>query len=398
MFTVDFPALEVKRSYFRHIFNRSFNIGFKAPSCDVCSTCLALKEQLKCETDRQARSVLITTSRVHKLRAKAFYTLAREEDEHMETFSFDCQKNMLLPKVADQAAYYSRQLYLFNLGIVQGSSRSKLQKDNVFLYIWTENHRPKGSNEVASAVHHRLQSTNFNSNIKKIRFICDGCGAQNKNSAMMIMCSYWLTMEAPNHVEEIEIVFPVPGHSFIPPDRVFAQLEKKVKRRETIVKPEEYCQLYEDTGTIVHLGTPDCLVRDWKQAAADAIKPPGQWHFKFNASKRFVIKRSPNRSITIRGEVAYKSDLGIAKSVLKKGQKIQNIAVSVLPHNVAIKAEKLKDVTALLIKHYGENWLLNEELEFYRNILQPTELAEQMIEEVEEENCEPVEEELQLRV
>lgn len=136
--------LRVKSSYFR-IFNTNFNIGFKSPATDLCSTCIMLTEQIKhCKKDKEKKR-LIARKKIHKLRAKAFFKLLHDEVPRTKTFSFDAQKNQLLPKVADQAAYRSRQLYQNNFGIVE-----------VFLYEWTENIRPKGANEIASAVYHRL--------------------------------------------------------------------------------------------------------------------------------------------------------------------------------------------------------------------------------------------------
>lgn len=54
------------------------------------------------------------------------------------TFSFDCPKNQPLPKLPDQSTYYSRQFYIYNLTIVQGTSKDKLTKENVFSYVWGE--------------------------------------------------------------------------------------------------------------------------------------------------------------------------------------------------------------------------------------------------------------------
>lgn len=42
------------------------------------------------------------------------------EDEGVLTLSYDCQKNLVLPKVPDQSAYYGRQAYFYYLqGFVQ---------------------------------------------------------------------------------------------------------------------------------------------------------------------------------------------------------------------------------------------------------------------------------------
>lgn len=231
--------LHVKGSYFRYVFNTNFNIGFKAPVTDVCSTCTMLKESLKLETDPAKRTVLMKKSTLHKRRAKAFFKLLKKSEPNTITLSIDCQKNMAVPTCFDQAAYFSRQISFYNFGVVQGTSKSVLTKENVFLYVWGEYERPKGSNEIASAVYHRLCNLHIPENIDCIRLFVQGCGGQNKNTILMTMCSYWLTTKAPSNIKKMEIIFPVVGHSFIPPDRVFARIEKTVKSKESIVSPAE---------------------------------------------------------------------------------------------------------------------------------------------------------------
>lgn len=66
---------------------------------------------------------------------------------------------------------------------------------------------------------------------------------------MLAMCSKWLAEFAPSNVESLELIFPVVGHSFIPPHRVFAQIEKQVRKRETLVKPEEYLEIISEWST-----------------------------------------------------------------------------------------------------------------------------------------------------
>lgn len=88
----------------------------------------------------------------------------RELDDETLTMFFDCQKNQVLPKVADQIAYYSRQLYIYNFTIVIGASINKFQKENVCIYTWTENAHAKSSNEVASAVFELLSKADLTGN------------------------------------------------------------------------------------------------------------------------------------------------------------------------------------------------------------------------------------------
>lgn len=107
-----------------------------------------------------------------------------------------------MPKLPDQSMYYSRQFYLYNFTVVQGSSKAKLSPDNTFASCWTEDTFAKGSNETASAVYHRLCSTDC-TNISKVCLIADGCGGQNKNSTVIIIVAKWLTSEAPVNIKMI---------------------------------------------------------------------------------------------------------------------------------------------------------------------------------------------------
>lgn len=163
------------------------------------------------------------------MRYKAFYDILREQRSDLLTISFDCQKNLALPKVT--AAYYSRQYNFYNFTIVLGSSKAKLTKDNIFSYTWNEPTHRKGSNEIISAVHHFLLNIMVGEEVKVLRVVADGCSGQNKNTEMISMLGKWLTTEAPRHLKKIEINFPVVGHSFISPDR-----EKKFRHLRSIVK------------------------------------------------------------------------------------------------------------------------------------------------------------------
>lgn len=310
--------LKVKKAFFRTYINKNYNIGFGTPAVDVCSTCLEYTEKLKTCQDQAEKANLFVQKRVHSLRAKAFFNLLKEKHENILSFSFDCQKNQVLPKVPDQSAYYCRQVYMYNCTICQGSSKDKLSKDNVVIYAWTEVDSAKGSNEVVSAVYNRLVTTVIPERINKIRLFSDGCGGQNKNSMMIGMLSHWLGCKAPVHVRSAELIFPVTGHSYMPPDRVFGVIEKDIKKKDTIVQPQEYLDIFSQHGTVVKLSSEDCPVYDWKTVTERAILKPGRWHFRFLPSKRFIVFRFNSGAIKIRGETAYRSDLCVLRSVFKK--------------------------------------------------------------------------------
>ncbi|CAH4038869.1 unnamed protein product [Pieris brassicae] len=241
--------LKVKKGYFRKIFNNNYNLGFGSLRTDVCSVCLQLFEKIKRESDETEKQRLRVESRVHKLKAKAFYALVKEEQSDLKTLS---------------------QLYLYNCTVVEGSSKAPLTRENVFAYCWTEDVYAKGANEIASVLWHRLGNTDF-TDIRTVRLIADGCPGQNKNSIMLTMCSKWLLTSAPNDVQEIQIVFPVVGHSFLPPDRVFAHVEKETRKLECIITPENYLDIIGSHSTIVRLGS-DCEMFDFKKSMSTVMK------------------------------------------------------------------------------------------------------------------------------
>ncbi|XP_050294218.1 uncharacterized protein LOC126734570 [Anthonomus grandis grandis] len=220
--------LHVRISYFRKFVNANYNIAFGTPLTDCCSTCLRFKEQLKLTTSAEKRYKLTTENRVHLLKAKAFFRLLKHPKPNTMSFSFDCQKNLALPRLLDQAAYFSQQINYNNFTIVSGTSNTKLTPANVNAYLWPEIDTQKNANTIASAVRHTLNTKIFKPSVTKINLFADGCGGQN--TTMMTMLAYWLLKESPENIKNIELTFPIVGHSFIPPDRVFGLIEKVIKK------------------------------------------------------------------------------------------------------------------------------------------------------------------------
>ncbi|KAK9709528.1 hypothetical protein QE152_g26555 [Popillia japonica] len=86
--------------------------------------------------------------------------------------------------------------------------------------------------------------------------------------------NYWLQYEAPLNIELVEIVFPVVEHSYIPPDRVFGQIEKRYKKVPEVVHPEEYIDIIKEFAKVYKIGN-DVVVKDWRSEAQKVLKQPG---------------------------------------------------------------------------------------------------------------------------
>ena len=123
------------------------------------------------------------------------------------------------------------------------------------------------------------------------------------------MLSKWLCCEAPPNIKEYILLFPVVEHNFIPPDRVFENIEHKVCRVTDIESRKKYENIIKTFATVIHLGE-ECGVKDWKTIVSDVIKDPGSWHFQFEPCKTVSIKKSAKETTLVHGERGYKNDLG----------------------------------------------------------------------------------------
>ncbi|VVC88436.1 unnamed protein product [Leptidea sinapis] len=197
-------------------------------------------------------------------------------------------------------------------------------------------------------------------NIKVLRIISDGCSGQNKNTGMISMLGKWLYLEAPRQLKRIEIIYPIVGHSFIPPDRVFAKIEKVIKTKEVITSPTEYVSILQEHAQCTDLAS--IPVYDWKTSYQNIIKPATSWHFAFMKCKRIFITWTKTENVLVQGEVNYRAENNTKMTITKKGKKKPMIQ----PNKIIPNAAKLHDVLKLLKTHFGDNWETLETLTFYK--------------------------------
>lgn len=359
--------LQVKESYFRQVFSTNFNIGFSAPSVDECSTCLELQQRMNIEKDETEKSELTFKLMLHKKQAKCFFDHLKEKPDDCIIVSFDCQKNLVLPKVSDQIAYYSRQLYCYNLSVVTGISTDSLIPDNVSIYSWMENEAKKSSNEVASVVFNELNNINLE-NYSSVRLVADGCAGQNKNVNVLCMCGKWLTSYAPEHIKKIELIYPITGHSFLPSDRVFGLIERELKHKKTIINKEEYHKVFHKYGC-VKLIEKDWVAYNWKEEAKMCMKSANQLHFKISQCRRVSLRKSKRRNVLVKGELSYNLDTGRERMICKAGKTFEDVNPLPIPLGVKLKPEKVKDVDKLLTKHFGNEWKTLESLQWFVSVI-----------------------------
>ncbi len=127
-----------------------------------------------------------------------------------------------------------------------------------------EHQQGRGANQIAliDFLKHKLR---LNPRIQKIRLFSDSCVGQNKNFAMLAA----LMDFSERHHVTVDHVFPVRGHLYMPADRSFGHVEQILRRKETILMPEEYYAVFDEVGRVMRYPE-DWQVYDYK-AASDSV-------------------------------------------------------------------------------------------------------------------------------
>ena len=334
-------VLNVKYSLYYKIFATCFHLGFGNPKEDVGSTCVKLKTTINATKDMEKKKELITEMLLHKMRAKKFYALLKEEpkDDSVPTICFDLMQNQPLPKSAISEAYYSRQLRQFFLGIPIHKPGTQRRED-VSFYTWGEHEQGRGANTVASALTHFIEerlTASGNNVIKTVRLFSDLCVGQNKNYTVLLA----LNLLATKHKIKFIHHFPVRGHSYMPPDRAFRQVEKILRCHETILQPEDYFTIFNEIGRVLQYGA-DWKVYDFKAPSDKVVKK--QLGFKITKAKVLEVLPPPSK-MTIKN---FYAAIGCQHSMLKRGIRLQSLQVEERPPASQVKAVKKQDILQLL--------------------------------------------------
>lgn len=211
-----------------------------------------MQRVLKNEKDLEEKNNIRTEYRLHKLRAKKFFSLLNDtKDDKVIKICFDCQQNQPLPKLSVGEVFYSRQAWLYNYCVIKQNPKTKQTKDDIEFNVWLENQIGRVANEIASALQHYLRNLEEkclleNKKDLKLELYSDSCSSQNKNFIMLTILANFLASS--KVLNKLSHIFPIRGHSFMPPDRVFRRVEKDYRRREVIVSPKEYYSILEKHG------------------------------------------------------------------------------------------------------------------------------------------------------
>ncbi|CAG9791146.1 unnamed protein product [Diatraea saccharalis] len=214
-----------------------FNLRFKKPQIDTCLRCDRFKASISSTTDTAEIEQLKNEHKAHidhayKLRDQMKTDLARAKTEDsLETLTFDLEKTHCLPRLPTSIVYYKRQLNLHNLGIHCGSSGKG------YFYIWLEHEAGRGTQEVGSCIK-KFINDHLKSSASELILWADSCGGQNRSIKMILMLLHVLHKN--NNLQKITVRFLQPGHTYLPNDSEFGDVECALKSHNRLYTAEDY--------------------------------------------------------------------------------------------------------------------------------------------------------------
>lgn len=242
MFMEKFPDSKVKYSFYLKYFHENFTYTFGRPQVDVCSACEELGQKIKSTTlNDNAKRVATAELLVHKNRAKKFY----KKLEHIKKLSsgtdeilgiaMDYMQNLPIPDIPVQEIFYYRQLWVFEFSI------HNLKTGEAKFFSYHEGEAHKGPNEVCTFLKHYFENE-VSENVKELHIFSDGCAGQNKNHTVI---RFLLALASSGKFRKIFHYFPIRGHSFLPCDRDFGVVKRRIRKQDRVYLPEEYYELIE---------------------------------------------------------------------------------------------------------------------------------------------------------
>lgn len=126
---------------------------------------------------------------------------------------------------------------------------------------------------------------------------------------------------------------------------LFGFIEKDVKKKETILCPEELLTIIRDHGTVIDVAE-SVRVLDFKSSMKEVMRQVGSCPFPISKVKRIITRRGAKipSLIEIRGEPYYNFDVtNFANVFVKKTFSASNSPAEICETNT-VKKEKKKDI------------------------------------------------------
>ncbi|XP_054287369.1 uncharacterized protein LOC129003147 [Macrosteles quadrilineatus] len=240
LFLDKFEGSDVVYSYYYKVFKEHFNYRFGRPQIDTCCECEMLNTRIKNpQLNETAKRVAEAQLLVHKKRSNKFYKSISETKDYCASHKnalllcFDYCANISLPTLPVQDVYYLRQLSVYPFAIHNSNN------DSATFYLYHQGVAAKGCNEVCSFIQKYIND-NVPANVDELYLYSDNCTGQNKNHTMIRFLQYLIDS---GRFKKIVYRLPIRGHSYLPCDRVFGVVKRKLRRCDRYYTVKEVTEM-----------------------------------------------------------------------------------------------------------------------------------------------------------
>lgn len=232
---------KVSFTFYKKTFYENFNLRRKPAIKDTCNKCDAFSAKIK-SVSHDTKEQLEAAHEEHLANAKLARTSMQNDMKEastnplLETLCYDMEKVLGLPKLPTNLVYYKRQLSIYNEGVHTGSTNKP------YAFIWKEGVAGRGAQEVGSCLK-KFIDLRLKEGVQDLILWSDSCGGQNRNIKIVLMLKKVLS-EHPT-LQTIYFKYLESGHSFLPNDTDFAQIERALKLQVRIYTLDEFKSIIE---------------------------------------------------------------------------------------------------------------------------------------------------------
>lgn len=239
LFKVQHPNVSISRTLYQRIFYDDFKLRFGVPRSDSCKYCDMTYVKLVNATTEEERNKISTERELHHRKAEAGYKNLNEdkntaiENQNIVVLCVDLQQVLFCPTLTHSSMFYQRQLSCYNFNI------HNLGTNRATMHLWDETIAKRGSADIASCIFKYITSNYEKLQRGEQRTLIvwsDRCVGQNNNWKMIALYFYLIQL---GFFSEVHQKFLCSGHSFLPCDRDFAQIER-VKKTAKVMVPLEW--------------------------------------------------------------------------------------------------------------------------------------------------------------
>ncbi|XP_039291195.1 uncharacterized protein LOC111052803 [Nilaparvata lugens] len=229
----------VSFSSYRKIFLKHFNLKFKPLKKDTCNTCDSFAARIKSASEEEKIELQEEHNKHLDLANEARQQLKEDgkqakQNNKLECLTFDLEKTLPLPRIPTNVIFYKRQLWFYNAGVHSlGTGRG-------FCYVWTESEAGRGAQEIGSCLLKHIENY-VGREVEDLVLWSDSCGGQNRNVKIVLILKACL--EAHPSLKTVSLKFLMPGHSFLPNDADFSDIESALKHVQRLYLPQDYIEV-----------------------------------------------------------------------------------------------------------------------------------------------------------